>query len=101
MARYSIRIVEGAKAEIRRLKAGHRKIVLDAIRRNLLDRPGVEEGGKKVLRGLKPPWTQVTPVWQLAAVPFRIFYDVDDAAKEVTINAVREKPPGTTTEEIL
>jgi len=100
MARYSISIVEGAKAEIRRLKATHRKMVLDAIK-HLIDRPGVEEGSKKMLRGLTPPWPQVTPVWQLTVVPFRVFYDVDEAAMEVIVNAVREKPPGKTTEEIL
>jgi hypothetical protein len=34
-------------------------------------------------------------------VPFRVFYDVDEAAGEVIINAVRKKKPGKTTEEIL
>jgi prevent-host-death family protein len=43
----------------------------------------VEEGNKKVLRGLKPPWTQTRPVWQLTVVPFRIFYDVDEERNEV------------------
>jgi mRNA-degrading endonuclease RelE of RelBE toxin-antitoxin system len=94
-------IVEGAKSEVRRLKAAQRKLVLDTIKRQLVDRPNVEEGDKKILRGLKPPWIQMRPVWQLTVVPFRVFYDVDEKAKEVVLNAVREKPSGKRTEEIL
>lgn len=101
VARYSITIVEEAKAEIRDLKAADRKLVLDAIKTHLGDRPSVQEGDKKILRGLKPPWVQVRPVWQLTVVPFRIFYDVDEDAQEVVVNAVRKKPRGKTTEEIL
>jgi mRNA-degrading endonuclease RelE of RelBE toxin-antitoxin system len=101
MARYSITIVEDAKADIRNLKAADRRLVLDAIKTHLADRPGVEEGSKKMLRGLTPPWPQVNPVWQLAVVPFWIFYDVDDQAMEVVVNAVRKKPPGKKTEDIL
>ena len=98
---FSITLVEGAKAEIRRLKGAKRALVLDAIKKHLSERPNVEEGNKKVLRGLKPPWTQTRPVWQLTVVPFRIFYDVDEERNEVIINAVRVKPPSRTTEEIL
>ena len=101
MARYSITFVDDAKAEIRNLKAADRGRVLDAIRTHLVDRPGIQEGDKKVLRGLKPPWIQVRPVWQLTIVPFRVFYDVDEDSKEVVINAVRRKPSGKTTKEIL
>jgi len=101
MVRYSITLVEEAKAEIRKLKAADRKLILDAIKTHLTDRPAVEEGSKKPLRGLTPPWRQASPVWQLTVVPFRVFYDVDDSAQEVIINAVRRKRPGKTTEDIL
>ena len=99
--KYTVNLVEGAKADIRRLKATDRSLVLDAIKTHLIDRPNIEEGGKKILRGLKPPWTQVRPVWQLTVVPFRVFYDVDEKRNEVIVNAVRKKPSGRTTEEIL
>jgi mRNA-degrading endonuclease RelE of RelBE toxin-antitoxin system len=98
---YLISIVEGAKTDIRRLRAAHRSLVLDAIKRHLSDRPSVEEGDKKLLRGLRPPWATVLPVWQLTVVPFRVFYDVDEEHNEVIVNAVRKKPAGKTTEEIL
>jgi mRNA-degrading endonuclease RelE of RelBE toxin-antitoxin system len=98
---YLILIVEGAKADIRRLRAAHRSLVLDAIKTHLSDRPNIEEGDKKILRGLRPPWAAVHPVWQLTVVPFRVFYDVDEEHGEVIVNAVRKKLPGKTTEEIL
>ena len=101
MTRYAISIVEDAKADLRRLKANDRVRVLSAIKGHLAERPGVAEGHKKILRGLKPPWTQTRPVWQLAVASCRVFYDVDEPAKEVIINAVRRKPHGKTTEEIL
>jgi len=101
VARYSITFVDDARAEIRNLKVADRGLVLDAIKTHLVDRPSIQEGDKKVLRGLKPPWIQVRPVWQLTVVPFRVFYDVDEDAREVVINAVRRKPSRKTTKEIL
>jgi len=41
------------------------------------------------------------PVWELRINEYRVFYDVDDAAKQVVVRAVRRKPPHKTTEEIL
>ena len=75
--------------------------MLDANKRHLSNRPNVEEGAKKILKGLVPPWNQVRPVCQLTAVPFRIFYDVDVESREVIINTVRAKTKGKTTEDIL
>ena len=98
---FSISIVAGAKADIRRLKAAHRSLVLDAIKRHPGDHPNVEEGDKKILRGLRPPWATTRPVWQVTVVPFRVFYDVDEERDEVIVNAVRKKPQGKTTEKIL
>ncbi len=98
---FEITIVEGAKADIRRLKAADRSLVLHAVKTHLRDRPNVAEGDKKILRGLRPPWTQVSAVWQLTVVPFRVFYDVDEERNEVIVNAVRKKLRGKTTEEIL
>lgn len=98
---FLISIAEGAKADIRRLTAANRSLVLDGIKRHLGARPNVEEGDKKVLRGLRPPWAAARPVWQLTVVPFRVFYDVDEEHNEVIVNAVRKKPRAKTTEEIL
>ena len=98
---FSIALVEGAKGDIRRLKGAKRALVLDAIKKHLSERPNVEEGSKKILRGLRPPWSQVRPVWQLTVVPFRVFYDVDEEHDEVIVHAVRKKRSRKTTKEIL
>jgi mRNA-degrading endonuclease RelE of RelBE toxin-antitoxin system len=50
---------------------------------------------------LIPPWTAELPVWELRIGEYRVFYDVSDEEETVYVRAVRKKPPGTTTEEIL
>jgi hypothetical protein len=40
------------------------------------------------------------PLWQLRVRQFRVFYDVNEQQRVVSIRSVREKPLHTTTEEI-
>ncbi len=55
---------------------------------------------RKLLEGLVPSWDSAHPVSQLRVGDFRVFYDVDERAREVIVRAVRRK--GTKmTEEIL
>jgi len=56
---------------------------------------------RKQLVGLLPPWDAEPPVWELRVEEYRVFYDVDEAKRIVYIRAVRGKPAGKTTEEIL
>ena len=63
--------------------------------------PVRETRNKKILRGLTPPWECVGPIWELRVDEYRVFYDVDEAAGEIVVRAVRRKPPHKTTEEIL
>jgi hypothetical protein len=56
---------------------------------------------RKLLPGLRPPWEQELPVWELRVGEWRVFYDVDVAQCIVTVRAIRHKPPHATTEEIL
>ncbi len=60
--------------------------------------PNVPSARRKVLAGIDPPWDAVRPVWQLRIGEFRVFYDVDDARKEVVVRAVRRKGRKTTGE---
>jgi mRNA-degrading endonuclease RelE of RelBE toxin-antitoxin system len=53
------------------------------------------------LINLVPPWDVAPPVWELRVGQYRVFYDVDEGKKVVYVRAVREKPRGKTTEEIL
>jgi mRNA-degrading endonuclease RelE of RelBE toxin-antitoxin system len=40
-------------------------------------------------------------VRELRVGKYRVFYDVDEPAQRVIVRAIRAKPPGRTTEEIL
>ncbi len=75
--------------------------ILDQIEEQLTVQPTQKTRNKKLLPGLKPPWDQELPVWELRAGEYRVFYDVDDADRVVTVRAIRRKPPHATTEEIL
>ena len=41
------------------------------------------------------------PVWELRIGEYRVFYDIDEAARLVSVLAVREKPPHAPTEEVI
>jgi hypothetical protein len=53
---------------------------------------------RKLLEGLVPPWDSVRPVWQLRVADFRVFYDVDEAQRQVIVRAIRRKGKKTTKE---
>ncbi|MBN1612341.1 MAG: hypothetical protein JW940_37265 [Polyangiaceae bacterium] len=46
---------------------------------------------RKLLKGIEPPWNACRPVWQLRVADFRVFYDVDEQQRTVTVRAVRRK----------
>jgi mRNA-degrading endonuclease RelE of RelBE toxin-antitoxin system len=75
--------------------------ILDVIERRLTSKPAVETRNQKMLRGIKPPFDALEPVWELRVGEYRVFYDVDEESRTVCIRAVRRKPPHKTTEEIL
>jgi hypothetical protein len=75
--------------------------VLDHIGSELLHAPGVQTRNRKPLVGLRPPWDQELPIWELHVGDYRVFYDVHAQPPLVTVRAIRFKPPHTTTEEIL
>jgi hypothetical protein len=53
------------------------------------------------LGDFQPPWDQELPIWELRVGGYRVFYDVQERARLVTVRAIRLKPPHKTTEEIL
>ena len=98
---YTIRYVESVADDLAGFRAFDRKEILDEIEEQLSYEPVWETKRKKILHGLKPPWEHAEPVWELRVDEFRVFYDVDEAASQVTVRAVRHKPAHKTTEEIL
>jgi mRNA-degrading endonuclease RelE of RelBE toxin-antitoxin system len=98
---FEILVTSGAEADLRRLKARDRRIVVDAIESQLAREPQTPTRNRKVLVGLRPPWDAVPPVWELRVGDFRVFYDVDAEDERVWVRAVLRKPPHRTTEDIL
>jgi mRNA-degrading endonuclease RelE of RelBE toxin-antitoxin system len=98
---YSLKYAEGVLTDLKSLRANDRKRILDAIDEQLLHEPTQETRNKKIVAGLKAPWEHDEPVWELRIGKFRLFYDVRAGEQQVTIRALREKPPHRTTEEIL
>ncbi len=97
---YEIGFVEEAITEIRRMEGAARARLLDEIEEQLRHEPARETRRRKRLSGLEPPWEHVPPVWQLRVGDWRVFYDVDTAARMVIVRAVRRKGKKLT-EEIL
>ncbi len=98
---YDIDYAAGVAEDLAALRAFERARILNEIEEQLTEQPTQETRNKKLLPGLKPPWDQELPVWELRAGEYRVFYDVDDAERLVTVRAIRRKPPHATTEEIL
>jgi len=87
--------------ELDELRAFDHRRVVDEIEAALTHEPANPTRHRKRLAGVVPPWSQVGPVWELRVDEYRVFYDVDDDARQVVVRAVRRKPPGKTTKEIL
>ena len=98
---WAIRLARDVEKDLRKLSGHHRRELLDAIEVQLSHQPDVPTRNRKLLANLIPPWVAEPPIWELRVGRFRVFYDVAEEARVVFIRAVREKPPGKTTKEIL
>jgi len=98
---YRIRFAKDVEKDLKNIPAYHRRRVLEAIKTQLVNEPTRPTRKRKLLVNLIPPWTAEPPIWQLSVGDFRVFYDVADEETTVNVRAIRRKPPGKTTEEIL
>jgi mRNA-degrading endonuclease RelE of RelBE toxin-antitoxin system len=98
---YTIKFVAGVVGDLAALRPYDRRRVLDRIDAELGDAPIAATRNRKLLPGLQPPWDQELPIWELRVGEYRVFYDVQEQARLVTVRAIRLKPPHKTTEEIL
>jgi mRNA-degrading endonuclease RelE of RelBE toxin-antitoxin system len=101
MPKFQIDVVEEAATEIVTLPAFIRAQVVEAIEAQLTHEPTVLTRNRKLLRGLVPTWEHLESTWEIRVGEYRVFYDVDEAAAVVHIQAVRHKPPHRTTGDIL
>ncbi len=99
--RYVIDYTDSVEDDLASMRAYERSFVLDRIDEQLLPEPNRQTRNKKPLFGLVPPWLDTLPVWELRIGDFRVFYDIDVEDLVVTVQAIRFKPPGRTTEDIL
>jgi len=98
---FRIRFSEGVEDDLKKISRYHRNRILDAVEEQLAHEPTIPSRNRKLLINLVPPWESVSVVWELRSGDYRIFYDVDETRAEVYIRAVRKKPHGKTTGEIL
>jgi mRNA-degrading endonuclease RelE of RelBE toxin-antitoxin system len=85
MATYNIEVTEEGKADLNYYTVAERKIVVTQIRVQLEDQPSMETRNRKKLRD------NPIAAWELRNGKFRIFYEVDDATRLVTIVVVGHK----------
>lgn len=98
---FNIRFAEGVAQDLKRIPVFYRNQILDAIKRQLVNTPDSETKNRKILTKLLPPWEGIEPVWELRVGEYRVFYDISRDDETVYVRAVRRKPLGKKTEDII
>ena len=98
---FTIRFAESVEEDLRKIKVYYRNQILDSIEEQLAHEPETATRNRKLLENLTPPWQTVAPVWELRVGAYRVFYDVSADESVVYVRAIRKKPRGTKTEDIL
>jgi mRNA-degrading endonuclease RelE of RelBE toxin-antitoxin system len=98
---FEIRFAEAVEDDLRKIRIYYRNQILDAIEEQLAHEPDTSTKNRKLLENLIPPWQGVEPVSELRVGEYRVFYDVAPTESVVYVRAVRRKPRGTKTEDIL
>jgi mRNA-degrading endonuclease RelE of RelBE toxin-antitoxin system len=101
MCVFEIRFAEGVEKDLRNIRIYYRNQILDAIEQQLAHEPNTRTRNRKLLENLIPPWQTLAPIWELRVGEYRVLYDVSVTESVVYVRAVRRKPRGTKTEDIL
>ena len=96
-----IRFAEGVEEDLKSIRIYYRNQILDAIEEQLAYEPDTRTRNRKLIENLIPPWRTVAPIWELRVGEYRVFYDLSPTESVVYVRAVRRKPRGAKTEEIL
>jgi mRNA-degrading endonuclease RelE of RelBE toxin-antitoxin system len=85
VARYQIAVTESANDDLSVYTAFERKTIASAIRAQLTYQPMIETRQRKKLRD--------NPVasWELRIGKYRVFYEIDEMSRKVTIIAIVHK----------
>ncbi len=87
--------------DLKRIPVFYKNQILDAIKRQLVNTPDSETRNRKIFVKLVTPWEGIEPVWELRVGEYRVFYDISRDDETVYVRAVRRKPSGKKTEDIL
>ena len=98
---FEIRLAESVEDDLRKIQVYYRNRILDSIEEQLTYEPETTTRNRKLLETLSPPWQTVASILELRVGEYRLFYDVSAEESVVYVRAVRKKPPGTKTEDIL
>ena len=79
---FEIEFTDEAKADLSWFKKHEQNEIVDGIDENLRHEPNVETRNRKRLR------PNQTAEWELRISKFRVFYDVDDIVKVVSVEAI-------------
>ena len=98
---FSIRFAEGVGEDLDKIRVYYRNQILAAIKKQLTYTPESPTRIRKLLPNLIPTWEAVPPIWELRIGEYRVFYGVSSEEEVVYVRAVRRKPAGKKSEEIL
>lgn len=102
MARaFTLVFSEEVKKDLANFRTYDRRILLEVIEMQLSYAPHIETKQRKCLHNLVPPFEATPSIWQLRVGNFRVFYDVSEEERKVSVRAIRLKPAHVRTEEIL
>jgi mRNA-degrading endonuclease RelE of RelBE toxin-antitoxin system len=85
MANFGIEMTEEARTDLSSYIAFERKLIVSEIRRQLENRPNVET------RNCKPLRENPIASWELRVGKHRIFYEVDETTRTVSVVSVGHK----------
>jgi mRNA-degrading endonuclease RelE of RelBE toxin-antitoxin system len=98
---YEIRFAGDVEVDLARIPVYYRRQIMDAMEKQLAHTPDTPTRNRKLLSNLVPPGEFVRPVWELRIGDGRVFYDVSTEDAIVYVRAIRKKPAGRKTEDVL
>jgi mRNA-degrading endonuclease RelE of RelBE toxin-antitoxin system len=98
---FAVQIMPSALEELKAIKVFHRRQIAQAIDEQLCHQPTSPTRNRKVLPIVQATFFFEPPLWELRIGDFRVFYDMDEEQQIVYVRAIRDKPPHSTTEEVV
>ena len=98
---FTVEIMPSALKELQAIKVFYRREITQAIDEQLHHQATTPTRHRKILQVTDASFAFDPPLWELRIGDSRVFFDVDDAAKVVTVRPVRRNAPDQTTEDVL